>query len=467
MGMDLEYPEGGPVLHNPVREARDVERLEEAEPRESLGFVYEAVRKTREQMNPALPLIGFCGAPFTLASYMIEGGGSRNFENTKRFMYADPGAWHALMEKLVRGLSVYLNEQIRAGAQAVQIFDSWVGCLSPGDFREFRPAAQPRADRGNRKKKGAPVIHFGTGTAAYLEAFAGAGGDVAGVDFRVELADARERLGDMGGAGKPRPVRPVRGRLNISWSGRRTSCARGVCVRATYSTWGTGYCRARRSRTSRDSSGSFRNGKRGPNEGQVRFHRHDRLRRPHAGLLPPIRGMPGRGVLLRGGHRGAERSGGPERIREVAAHYEYFGGVSPFTFFSQKQAGALEMALERAGEGVPVYTGYRFWTPYVEETLAEMGRRGLRRALGVVLAPHRTKISWEAYRGAVASAREELGEGAPEVEFSKNPGTSIGLHRRRRRADEASPPRREWPGRGESHLYGALHPRFHGQGLFL
>ncbi len=116
-----------------------------------------------------------------------------------------------------------------------------------------------------------------------------------------------------------------------------------------------------------------------------------------------------------------QRAGGPERIRKVAAHYEYFGGVSPFTYFSQKQAGALEMALERAGTGVPVYTGYRFWTPYVKETLAEMGRRGLRRALGVVLAPHRTKISWEAYQGAVLTACEELGEEAPNAEFLETP----------------------------------------------
>ena len=195
MGMDLEYLEGGPVLHNPVREASDVERLREAEPHESLGFVYEAVRKTREGMNPALPLIGFCGAPFTLASYMIEGGGSRNFENTKRFMYADSGAWRALMEKLVRGLTVYLNEQIRAGAQTVQIFDSWVGCLSPGDFREFVLPHSRALIAG--LEPGAPVIHFGTGTAPYLEAFAEAGGDVVGVDFRMELADARERLGEM------------------------------------------------------------------------------------------------------------------------------------------------------------------------------------------------------------------------------------------------------------------------------
>ncbi len=116
-----------------------------------------------------------------------------------------------------------------------------------------------------------------------------------------------------------------------------------------------------------------------------------------------------------------ERAGGSERIREVAAHYRHFGGVSPFTYFSQKQAGALEMALEEAGVRIPVYTGYRFWTPYVRETLAEMGRRGLRRALGVILAPHRTKISWEAYRGAVASAREELGGAAPETAFLETP----------------------------------------------
>ena len=203
MGMDLEYLEGGPVLHNPVRSAADVERLREAEPRESLGFVFEAVRKTREQMNPALPLIGFCGAPFTLASYMIEGGGSRNFENTKKFMYADSGAWHALMEKLVRGLVVYMNEQIRAGAQAVQIFDSWVGCLSPGDFREFVLPHSRALIAGIAKD--APIIHFGTGTAPYLEAFAGAGGDVVGVDFRVELSSARERLGDLGVQGNLDP----------------------------------------------------------------------------------------------------------------------------------------------------------------------------------------------------------------------------------------------------------------------
>ncbi len=115
------------------------------------------------------------------------------------------------------------------------------------------------------------------------------------------------------------------------------------------------------------------------------------------------------------------RAGGEERIREVAAHYALFGGVSPFAPFSLKQAGALETALETAGARLPVYTGHRFWTPYVAETLAEMGRAGLARAVGVVLAPHRTKISWEAYRGAVAAARAELGAAAPEVVFMETP----------------------------------------------
>ncbi len=204
MGMELEYLEsGGPVLHNPVRSAADVDRLREATPRENLAFVFEAVGRTRAEMNPNLPLIGFCGAPFTLASYMIEGGGSRRFERTKRFMYADPGAWRALMRKLVRGLIAYLNEQVRAGAQAVQIFDSWVGCLSSEDFKEFVLPHSRALIEG--VAKGVPVIHFGTGTTPYLEAFASAGGDVVGVDFRVDLSRARKCVGDMGVQGNLDP----------------------------------------------------------------------------------------------------------------------------------------------------------------------------------------------------------------------------------------------------------------------
>src|SRR6185436_339693 len=132
MGLDLEFAKGeGPVIHNPVRSAQDVERVREVEDVSSLDYVYEAIRITRRELRPDIPLIGFCGAPFTLASYICEGGGSKNYINTKRLMYTDPGAWHALMSRIARALSQYLNAQIEAGAQAVQIFDSWVGALSP------------------------------------------------------------------------------------------------------------------------------------------------------------------------------------------------------------------------------------------------------------------------------------------------------------------------------------------------
>ena len=196
MGMDLEYVKGdGPILHNPVRGAMDIDRLKEIDSSESLSFVFDAVRMTRNTLKPDMPLIGFCGAPFTLASYMIEGGGSRNFGNTKTLMCRDPGAWNALMERLVRALTCYLNAQIEAGAQAVQIFDSWVGCLGPEDYRKFvLPHSRALIDG---IAPGVPVIHFGTGTGTFLEEFREAGGSVIGVDFRVGLGTAWDDLGEV------------------------------------------------------------------------------------------------------------------------------------------------------------------------------------------------------------------------------------------------------------------------------
>ncbi len=195
MGMDLTYAKGdGPVLANPLRAAADLDRLREAAPAESLAFVFEAVRRTRAALRPETPLIGFCGAPFTLAAYMIEGGGSRNFTETKRFMYKDPGAWHALLERLTRALIPYLNGQIEAGAQAVQIFDSWVGCLSPGDYRTFVLPHSRALIEGVRP--GTPVIHFGTGTGSFLPEMREAGGDVIGLDWRVDLGASWDLLGE-------------------------------------------------------------------------------------------------------------------------------------------------------------------------------------------------------------------------------------------------------------------------------
>jgi uroporphyrinogen decarboxylase len=196
MGLELEFAKGeGPVIHNPVRSASDVERVREVEDVSSLDYVYEAIRVTRRELRPNLPLIGFCGAPFTLASYICEGGGSKNYINTKRLMYTDAGAWHELMSRIARALSRYLNAQIDAGAQAVQIFDSWVGALSPDDYREY---VLPHTREVIRNvKPGVPVIHFGTGTAALLELMKEAGGDVIGLDWRVRLDEAWQRLGDV------------------------------------------------------------------------------------------------------------------------------------------------------------------------------------------------------------------------------------------------------------------------------
>ena len=194
MGIDLEFAEGeGPVIHNPVRNAGDVGRLREVEDAGALSFVYEAISLTRRELKADVPLIGFSGAPFTLASYMIEGGGSKNYVHTKRLMYDDSGAWHAMMSLIARALVKYLNAQIDAGAQAVQLFDSWVGCLSPDDYREFVLPHSRAVIEG--VKRGVPVIHFGTGTGALLELMRQAGGDVIGLDWRVRLDEAWQRVG--------------------------------------------------------------------------------------------------------------------------------------------------------------------------------------------------------------------------------------------------------------------------------
>ena len=194
MGVGLEFTKGdGPVIHRPVRTSADVDRLRSIDAQESLSFVFEAVRLARAALPPGLPLIWFAGAPFMLASYLIEGGGSRQYQHTKTLMYRDPGAWHALMERLSEAVSGYLSGQIAAGAQAVQLFDSWVGCLSPDDYREF---VLPHTRRTIANlMPGVPVIHFGTGTASLLALMRDSGGDVIGLDWRVDLGEAWARLG--------------------------------------------------------------------------------------------------------------------------------------------------------------------------------------------------------------------------------------------------------------------------------
>jgi len=194
LGLELEFAKGeGPVIHNPIRIAADVDRVRPLGDMAALDYVLGAVRLTREALPAATPLIGFAGAPFTLACYAIEGGGSRHYEQAKAFMYRDPGAWSVLLERLADATAVYLNAQAQAGAQALQVFDSWVGTLSPGDYRRF---VQPHMARlFGQLDPAVPVIHFGTGTAMLLELQRDAGGTVIGLDWRVELDLAWQRLG--------------------------------------------------------------------------------------------------------------------------------------------------------------------------------------------------------------------------------------------------------------------------------
>ncbi len=186
MGLPFRFAAGeGPVIEHPLRTAKDVDALDASRASE-LGYVAESVRRVVKHFGHKLPVIGFCGAPFTLASYMIEGGGSRNYVHTKKMMYNDPKAWEALMRKLVEVLAAYAADQTAAGADALQIFDSWVGCLSVEDYRRY---VLPFAAGLVRRLKAAkvPIIYFGTETATLLPAMKETGAEVIGVDWRVPL----------------------------------------------------------------------------------------------------------------------------------------------------------------------------------------------------------------------------------------------------------------------------------------
>jgi len=194
MGIEFEFAKNeGPVFRHPIREMKQIEALRIIEPKEDLSFLMDAIRIVRRELGNKIPLIGFSGAPFTLASYIIEGGHSKNYILTKGLMYQDRVAWNSLMEKISEVLIRYLNAQIHAGAQALQLFDSWVGCLSPIDYEEYVLPYSKKVIEG--VEKSVPLIHFATSSSTLLERMKRAGGDVIGVDWRVDLREAWARLG--------------------------------------------------------------------------------------------------------------------------------------------------------------------------------------------------------------------------------------------------------------------------------
>jgi uroporphyrinogen decarboxylase len=193
MGLDVELVEGvGPVVAKPVRTIADVERLRVPDPDEAFAPLLDAIRIVRAELTPEQAVVGFCGGPFTVAGYLVEGKPSREFATVKTLMYSESEVWHALMEKLADCFAGYVAAQARAGADVVQLFDSWVGALSPADYEEFVAPWSARI----LAAVDVPTIHFGTGAATLLPAMARAGGDVIGLDWRIALDDGWALVGE-------------------------------------------------------------------------------------------------------------------------------------------------------------------------------------------------------------------------------------------------------------------------------
>jgi uroporphyrinogen decarboxylase len=201
MGLSVEFPDKGPVIRNPVRDRAAIDKLAVPDPEREMPFVMESVRQIRAALAGRVPLIGFAGAPFTMMTYAVEGGGSKDYMHTKKTLFGAPDAAHALLDKIARTTAAYLEAQVRAGAQAVQLFDSWAGILSPRDFREYALRYATRVIellRGSPTwaEGGVPIIYFVNGCAPYLDSYASSGADVLGVDWRVDIDVVRGRVGD-------------------------------------------------------------------------------------------------------------------------------------------------------------------------------------------------------------------------------------------------------------------------------
>lgn len=201
MGLPVEFGDRGPVLAKTIRDRTAVDALAVPDPEAELGYVMGAVRTIRSALGDRVPLIGFAGAPFTMATYAVEGGGSKSYALTKGMMFSDPGAFHGLLDVLARATAAYLAAQVAAGAQAIQLFDSWAGILAPADFREFalrhaRQTIELLRDEPALAAADVPIIYFVNGCAPYLDDYPSSGADVLGVDYRIDIGTVRAAVGD-------------------------------------------------------------------------------------------------------------------------------------------------------------------------------------------------------------------------------------------------------------------------------
>ena len=350
MGIDVELVEGvGPVVAEPVATAADIERLSLPDPEEAYSPVLEAVRIVRGELAADQALVGFCGGPFTVAGYLIEGKPTRDFVRVKELMYREPGVWHALMDRLADGFAAYVAAQAAAGADVIQLFDSWVGVLSVGDYEELVAPYSARV----LAAVDVPTIHFGTGTTHLLRSMAATGGECIGLDWR---RSARRGLGGdrlpLGRAGQPRPGRAAR--AVGADRGDRAGCARPS--RRTFRP----RLQPRSRRPARDGScGSVAAGRARPRANCAGSGVSAAVVLMAYGSPDRIEDVPAYYADIRGG-----RPVSPERLADLTERYRRLGieTSNPLNEITERTRAALEAEL-----GLPVSTGMKHWTPRIAD----------------------------------------------------------------------------------------------------
>ncbi len=398
-GVDIE-PGRGPVVAQPFRDPADLKRLRTLDPEADVPYVAEAARLVaRELAGSGVALIGFAGAPFTVASYLVEGGPSRTFAKVKALMHTDPALWDQLMERLGALAVASLRAQIEAGAQAVQLFDSWAGALSPAEYDRFALPATRRVLQGVADL-GVPSILFGVGTGELLGAMGTAGADVVGVDWRVPLDEARRRVGGCA----------VQGNLDPALCGAPwpvvADAARDVLARGADGT-GTGHIfnlghgvlpedRCRR---------SGRRRRPGP------CRERDRMNSP-VGVLVMAHGTPRTTEEIAPFYTRIRRGRAPsaEQLAELEGRYRSIGGLSPLTERTQGQVAALRAALEARQPGrFEVAYGAKHADPLIEDAAARLVASGADPLIGLVLTPHGSTMGSDEYLARARTIAAEAG----------------------------------------------------------